>query len=353
MRAYLMLSSLLALSSLGLLARPAYAQSTCTADSDCVKGWTCQVSGGAGCTAPACAPGETCDPGPVDCTTEVFKSCQPSACHADSDCADGLVCYTHTESNCAPTACAPGQPCPQPPPCPAQTVSACVPRYLLPCTTAADCGTGFKCESAGEQCACSGSAGGSADPANGTGGSSNQVPLPPPEDCTCTQSKEMRCHAEIVNCAGDSDCSAGWTCVTVATSGGCASAPGAPDTNPTPSSGAAGGATRTPAPDCVAPTEIKQCMPPYYGLIQGSRGVDLDVPSTPGSADQGDKSGAGNPGRGETTTGAPVAPSADDDGKDTTSSAGCSLAHAPRTSPLLAVFGALGLISVLRRRRAH
>src|SRR6188768_2600375 len=98
MRAYLMLSSLLALSSLGLLARPAYAQSSCSADSDCVKGWTCQVSGGAGCTAPACAPGEKCEPQASDCASVEFKSCQPAPCQSDSDCAEDMVCYTHTET---------------------------------------------------------------------------------------------------------------------------------------------------------------------------------------------------------------------------------------------------------------
>ncbi|HET7541182.1 MAG TPA: hypothetical protein VFK05_14995 [Polyangiaceae bacterium] len=356
MRAYLMLSSLLALSSLGLSSRPAHAESSCNADSDCVKGWTCQVSGGTGCASPACAPGEKCDPGPSDCVTEVFKSCQPGACQADSDCASGMVCYSHTETNCPPIACAPGQTCPQPA-CPSQVVSACVPRYLLPCTTANDCGAGFQCESAGQSCACSGS--GTADPGgNASGGSAQTQPLPP--DCICEESKEMRCHAESVTCAADSDCSAGWTCAVVAVSGGCASAPApAPTPNGSGSSGSAGSSsagTPMPQPDCAAPSEIKQCVPPYYGLIQGARSVDLDLPSSPGESPA-PSTGGPAPGAADngTSNGTGVPPVAAEDGSqgDTTASAGCSVAHAPRTSPLLAVFGALGVLSVLRRRRAH
>jgi MYXO-CTERM domain-containing protein len=145
----------------------------------------------------------------------------------------------------------------------------------------------------------------------------------------------------------------------VGASGGCASAP-AP--NPTPgSAGASSAGTPTPPPDCAPPTETKQCIPPYYALypniqpgdIGEPRGTVSETPTTannPGSA-------TGSTGS-ETSNGAvPPAPTdgnkADANTQDTTSSAGCSVAHASHTSPLLAVFGALGLLSVLRRRRAR
>ena len=331
MRAHLTFSSLLALALFGFASRPAQAQSSCTADTDCVKGWTCQVSGGTACGAPACAPGEKCDEQPIDCVAQEFKSCQPGPCSADSDCADGTVCYTHTETNCAPTACASGQECAAPS-CEPKTESRCVPRYVLPCTTASDCGSGFTCEPAGEQCACSGSAGGSADSADGG------KPLPPSEpSCICEPSKELRCHAAIVNCAADSDCTAGWSCVEVGATSDCATA--APE--PNPGSGAKGG-TDTPPPDCRPSAAIKQCMPPYYELAQGVKGVERDAAGIPtlGADDS-------NPG------GANIPPSAESDTGNSTSSAGCSVGHGSGTGPAgLALLGVLGVFGALRRRRA-
>src|SRR4051812_26574769 len=126
MRAFSTLTSLLALSALVVVPRLAHAQSSCSADSECVKGWTCQVSGVTGCAAPACPPGEKCETQPSDCTTTEFKSCRPAPCQADSDCADGLICFTQTASNCPPAACAPGQTCPEQV-CESKTESACVP----------------------------------------------------------------------------------------------------------------------------------------------------------------------------------------------------------------------------------
>src|SRR4051812_22417970 len=131
MRAHLTLASLLAVTLFGLAPRPAQAQSTCAADSDCVKGWTCQVSGGTACASPACPPGQKCEAQPTDCVNEQYKSCLPGPCLADSDCASGMVCYTYTDYNyCPPSpSCAPGQECPTPQ-CDGTSVSECVPRYL-------------------------------------------------------------------------------------------------------------------------------------------------------------------------------------------------------------------------------
>src|SRR4051812_32635768 len=58
-----------------LSARPAAADSSCASDSDCVKGWLCQVTGSTGCGY-ACAPGQDCPP-PPDCPTQDYKSCVP------------------------------------------------------------------------------------------------------------------------------------------------------------------------------------------------------------------------------------------------------------------------------------
>jgi len=331
MRAYVILSSLLALASLSFSSRPAHAQSTCRVDSDCVKGWTCQVSGGSACASPACPPGEKCEPQPSDCAPVEYKSCEPGPCRADSDCADGMVCYTHTETDCAPSACAAGQECPQPA-CEPKTESACVPRYVLPCATASDCGPGFQCASSGEQCACSGSAGGGSDASDG----GTPVPLPPETSCTCEPSKELRCQAPTVNCTSDSECSTGWSCAVVASSSSCASAP---EPNPAPGSGAAGGAS--PAPDCLPSADVKACVPPYYALIQGARGVSHDS--------------AGSPtlGISEGTSNGAVAAAPTDARAPTTSSAGCSVTPGSRSGSALALLGAFGLLSALRRRRAR
>jgi len=93
---------------------------------------------------------------------------------------------------------------------------------------------------------------------------------------------------------------------------------------------------------------MKQCVPPYYALIGDSRGSSHDPLAVPTS------------GGGESTVGGAIPPvnGAEDNGEkagdnDSTSSAGCSVALGSRgTGPMLAVFGVLGLLSALRRRRA-
>lgn len=349
MRAFSTFASLFALSSLLVLPGLAHAQSTCTADSDCVKGWTCQVSGGSGCASPACPPGDKCDAQPSDCTPTEFKSCQPAPCQADSDCADGMVCYTYeTGGGCAAIACAPGQTCPDPVCDEPKTESACVPRYVPPCTTAADCGAGFTCE-ASEECACSGGAP-SSDSGSGSGASAGGASTPTVDpNCTCEPSKQKSCHADLVNCTADSDCTAGWTCAVTSASSGCANS--APE--PAPGAGAQGGASPAPVPDCQPSAEIKQCVPPYYTLVGGVRGATHDS--------------SGGATLGEGAPGAVIPPTGSDaDDKGTTngatdntnngdsSSAGCAVSQGARsTGSALALFGMLGILSVLRRRRAH
>ncbi len=338
MRTHLTFASLLAVALFGSAARPAHAQSTCSTDSECVKGWTCQVSGSSTCASAPCPPGEKCEP--TKCANVEIKSCQPGACHADSDCADGMVCYTHTETNCPPTACAPGQECAAAS-CEPKTESACVPRYLLPCVTASDCGSGFTCESSGEECACSGSAGGSDDASAGGA----PLPTPPQPSCTCEPSKDLHCQAASVSCDKDSDCSAGWSCAVVASASDCASAH-AP--TPNPGSGAQGGGANATPPDCHPSADVKPCVPPYYALIQGAKGVARDSAGNPTLA-VGGETGAEDATSGNSTV-PPTAESSKDEG---TSSAGCSLAGGSRPGSALALLGALGVFGALRRRRAR
>lgn len=350
MRAFSALTSLLALSSLLVLPGLAHAEKTCSADSDCAKGWICHDSGTVNCAVPSCPAGEKCESQPADCApSATAKTCQPAPCHADSDCAEGMVCYTFTSQSCAAAGCAAGQECPEPAAnCTTKTQSACAPRYVLPCTTASDCGSGFSCDS-NEQCTCSG--GGSAPSPGGTdgGASAGSGSTPPPEtSCTCEPSKEKSCHTDPVTCDADSDCLAGWTCTAFVSSAPCAS--GAPE--PAPGAGGQSGAIPAPPPDCPAPTETKQCVPPYYALIGGdNRGISHDSLATPtsGSGTSEGASGAAIP---------PTTHNADDKGStsdgDSTSSAGCSVTPGARTTgSTLALLGVLGLFSALRRRRAR
>jgi len=349
MRAFSTLASLLAFSPLLLVPSLARAEKTCSADSDCAKGWTCHDSGAVECAVPTCPAGQKCDSQPADCGRSEYKTCQPAPCVADSDCAEGMVCYTFTSQSCSVSDCAPNQECPEPvSDCTTTTQSACAPRYALPCTTASDCGAGFRCEST-EQCSCSGSGSAPSPGGNGSGASAGSASIPPPEpSCTCEDSKEKSCHTDPVTCAADSDCLSGWTCATFVSSAPCAS--GAPDSDP--GAGARGGAGPTPTPDCPPPTETKQCVPPYYSLIGGdTRGISHDSLGIPTS---------GSDTRGEASDGAITPPTnnADDKGSasdaDSTSSAGCSVTPGARsTGSALALFGVLGLFSALRRRRAR
>jgi len=140
-----------------------------------------------------------------------------------------------------------------------------------------------------------------------------------------------------VKCTTDGDCIAGWSCATFTSDATCVGTAPA-------QGGAQGGAA--PAPDCPAPTEIKECVPPYYSLIGDSRGVSHDL-------------GGSTSGFGQEASGGVIPPTADNgsdkgtgDG-DSTSSAGCTVTHGgSKTSSTLALFGLLGVLSVLRRRRA-
>jgi Cys-rich repeat protein len=152
------LATLFALGALGV-ARTAGADPTsCAADSDCTKGFTCQVVGATACAGTACAvppagaDAEACPPPPV-CDPTVIKGCMPGPCTTDSDCATGMVCYADTYTSCPPPEpvpiCPKNADCAAPAidagVCTTTTMNSCVPRYDLPCKVASDCGDGFTC----------------------------------------------------------------------------------------------------------------------------------------------------------------------------------------------------------------
>jgi len=93
-------------------------------------------------------------------------------------------------------------------------------------------------------------------------------------------------------------------------------------------------------------------VPPYYSLIGDKRGIDQDALGAPTTTTSGSDTG-------HEASGAAIPPTVNNaDGKgsdgDTTSSAGCSVTPGARTTgSALALFGVLGLFSMLRRRRGH
>ena len=152
--------SMLALATalgVSLIARSAAAYADCAQDSDCTKGFSCQVVGSTGeCTAVACTEAG-CPPTECDAATLIL-GCVPAPCSRDSDCGSNMVCYAQI-----PTLCYPG-------PCPTTPVSACAYNYNVPCTVDSDCGIHFTC------------------PASGW------------------------CEPDPIACSADSDCPSSWTC---------------------------------------------------------------------------------------------------------------------------------------------
>src|SRR5262249_35719598 len=140
--------SLLASGAVALFAGAAHAGQSCTVDTDCEHGFTCQTNGISACPAIACAPNTDC---PQPFCPPPSKECVPGPCNAHSDCADGMVCYQSEQKSCTnatapacpPNADCPALPPPPPPECTVTTTRSCVPRYLLPCTNDAGCGEGF------------------------------------------------------------------------------------------------------------------------------------------------------------------------------------------------------------------
>lgn len=327
--------------------------SGCTTNQECGRGYECTVVGSSSCApSAACAPGASC-PTPEPCTQTEVRACTPAHCTVDADCADGMICHEWT-AQVAMTGCAcpsdmPDCTCADPtaPADPPASEKLCTPRYVLPCTTAADCGDGFTCEEL-QSCGCAGSSGGGATP----GGTPSMAPLPPdgaagasssdvaPPDCNCQPSGDFACVVKPVTCQVDTECAAGWHCikeVTVGTSPACP-----PNMN-------------CPAPEPAPMPTSGTCQPPYYGAQSGS---DLETPTTSTSGSgttKGGTSGSTNNGSGGgTTTGGTPAPEANAGDGASHESAACQFGRAPVTQGafgLLAVLGALAGLS--RRRRAQ
>lgn len=313
------------LAGLTVLVSSANAQ-TCDADSDCPKGFDCEVTAVSGCTAPAPAPEPAgtrpaCDAGACAadagapamrpaCETKEYRSCVPGECKADSDCASGMVCHERRIGTCqsAPTpACAPGFKCPDfvPPMCTETVEHVCIPRYVLPCQQAADCGDGFTCE-AHERCGCAGSTGsaGAAAPVPSTPASGPTPtpsadagiadfrapdpqppaaqPLPPP-DCKCEPTPEKYCKVIERACRADVECPANFYCQQ-----------SAPATNPaTPAIECDVPAGQGDAGVCAADRALPAQPPPVnvYRCAPRFENVDPDY----GTANGGGTGGAGAP----------------------------------------------------------
>jgi hypothetical protein len=307
----------------------------CKADSDCVKGFTCQTSTATACPDIACAPNEPCNPPP--CTPQTFSQCVPAPCSGDSDCATGMVCYEQAV-NCVTTepACPPNAECAEPAAVDASascggTTKTCVPRYVPPCSADADCGAGFTCV-ADQSCACGGSAGGSA------GGTGTVVPPTsasapdepavdagsvPPVSCSCADLSTKHCEMKTIACGAASDCPSMWTCAQPpSATSGCAVAP------------SEDGAVTKCEPIETTPVQ-SVCEPPYIDYT-GSYGLSAGE-ATPTAGD------VYNGGSGAAPKSASTPSATSDQG-------GCAMGSGPAGAEGGAWVALLGFAALMRRR---
>ena len=375
------------ISSLGLWAISAQAQSECAADADCDFGFTCQVIGSSGaCPAIACVDGQDCPA--VDCgPVEELKACEPLRdCQGDAQCAEGFVCHEETYETCmtAGVKCDPNGTCVEQGTsgCESITETYCAPRWILPCTADADCGTGFSCVEQ-QMCWCSGSAG-TADvsgvatttdvdggASSSGGGSDVMAPIDAgvivtEPDCGCAPSGDFSCELQDTTCESDADCQSGLTCQddpsssvctnvapVMTTSGGTAMG-GSSGTSAPQDAGVAIGDTTTTDPTLggCTPT-VKRCAPPDYftggfGFPRGGVAAGEILAADTGSSGD-SKTGVSD------TTGTDQAPTMS--GQESTNagspghnSIGCSVSHARLGFGQLA-FVALALLNLRRRKK--
>jgi len=391
MRRSLVRVSISLLAALGPLAVSMAAHAETCGDQVCPKNWECK-SGAVATPDIACAPDSDCEA--AEPSTVLY--CSPLPCSTDADCAADMVCYSESHSECNdPPPCAKGADCAAPADttCTTVTQSACVPRYVPPCQSDSDCGTGFTCEEQ-EECSCGGStgSGGGSKPGSGSGSGSAgsgsagtpsdagaapsdddaaeptpgadggsaepppdskmapdagaPVPSDPPE-CTCTPSGVKACKLTVVGCAAASDCPSGFTC----------------EDNPSGSCWASSDGSS----GCDVPDPAKICAPPYTDLLDGARaddaGGELGIPGSntdpsdpeppKGSATGGSGATGGN---GATDGNNVPAEHASDNasGRDVVTHGGCAIASTPRTSNVgygLLALGLAGLFGARRRRR--
>jgi MYXO-CTERM domain-containing protein len=358
-------SSLLGLLLAGALfeAGSAAADTSCTQNSDCSKGFTCQVIGGTACPGYACPVeidgGQACPPPPA-CTPQMIMGCEPGPCTTDSDCAAGMVCNADSYDNCVAPAplpsCPPNADCAAPPPaadagaCTTTVVKTCVPRYDLPCRVSSDCGDGFTCVPDTETvCSAAGSAGsGGAASGSGTVSSPPTTTSPPaasvdaatePPSCTTTTLPTSSCQVNTIPCTTDSNCPSTWTCV----------AQSAPVSNVCVGPAQTVGEDAAP-PECTggsSPPAQMQCEPPYYNGpgVGFANGSGTPGGAAPVAASAGTSSGSNGGAAG--ASGAASAP--------TGAAGGCAVGspgNGTGNSSLLLVLG-LGALGRLARRRVR
>jgi hypothetical protein len=177
---------------------------TCTAASDCPKGYGCEPAG----VGP--------DGGPTG-------ACVSLTCESNADCGPGLSCYLDMGTECM-TAADGGQTC--------GPHNACVPQWDAPCLADSDCGPGYGCTPTnGGSFNCGKNQDAGQPPyAMVTGVPCSAVPVPPspfPEagfppgfplsiceaGTTCTEVTWKTCVAQKTGaCSVDSDCPSTWTC---------------------------------------------------------------------------------------------------------------------------------------------
>ncbi|HEY4185478.1 MAG TPA: MYXO-CTERM sorting domain-containing protein [Polyangia bacterium] len=348
--------SLLAVTALACLgyAAPALAQ-TCATNADCSPGFTCQVSGVV--TSPACPPDADCLKGGAggDSGTVTVSTCQPGPCATDSDCGAGMLCDSHDVTSCSggttTAPCAANTKCDasqsqSEPTCTTQTVSMCAYRWQLPCNADVDCGDGFICQPSVSG-ACSGGSPVSGGAAGGATGSPAILPGPP-DDCTTTTSYPGSCQVAVPSCLVDTDCPAGWRCVSYVD-------PGATGVGEAPASGAGGSAVSKSAALISSPTP-GMCSSPFSAPVavknDGATGAGGASGAGAGGSSAPSASGSGGT-LGTTAGGATDGRStAEGSAKTVTNDGGCSIgAHVTGSPSSLAVVALLGLGLIARRRR--
>lgn len=363
-------SRLLAASTLalGLLAPLTASAKTCTADAECNPNQKCEsVGSSGGVDCPPCPAGAKCEPCAAPEPAKEIKECvdQPIACNTDADCPSYLACTAEPapDVTCA-CAAEDGSKCPPCEPAPAPSGKKICTYVDRKCTSDADCGAGFACETS-EMGTCSGEA--PACPPN--------ADCPPPGEPNCTTEKVSRCALKITECKQNSECPTDFSCETV-TEGSCGGSSGGgssggsgtrpSDGTDVPPSSGGGGDTPVPSPpnpspapqhddddhakdgDCVTTTR-QICIPKGVGFgsaNDSSGSATGGVPRADGESSGNGKGSSlgGNP-QGPTTEGAP-ANAASDDGC-TTSAPGQKGGAA---WSLLLV--AAGLVGLGKRRRS-
>lgn len=271
-------------------------------------------------------------------------------CRTDAECGADFTCA----KSCGAPGCSTPPNCPPPTPMCSET-GTCEPRHRA-CAAAADCPSGLGCED-GPDGACSQGPSGQtmctpgsrvctlvqgtcqADAECGAGfeclrlgATDGCAAIALPDSGTACGSREIRaCFPRRKECASDGDCGAGWTCFDFATS-------------------------RSGWPEAWGRSAIKSCVPAAYAFtLRGHAYL-----KGPGVSSVGIPEGGGNtsgPGGGgaEPGGGAPVKGGDETTGAGAKSSSGCALASGRQGagSALILVSGVLvaALLRASRRRR--